>query len=93
VILKTSTRENSFPVQAGVVRVREATGTATAGVCVAVIGNTNVTKVRTATKITRERSVLLFGVQRKCPRREIVRILQRKNKILETRIYLPAVVL
>jgi hypothetical protein len=39
------TRENSFPVQAGGVRVSEAEATATADVCVAVIEITNAFKV------------------------------------------------
>jgi hypothetical protein len=43
-------RENNFPVQAGVVCVRGAKATATVGVCVAVTGNTNVTKGRPKAK-------------------------------------------
>jgi hypothetical protein len=46
-------------------------------VCVAVVVNTNVCAPR---GIIFDCFVLLFGFQRKFPRREIVRILQRKEK-------------
>jgi hypothetical protein len=73
------------PAQAGVVRVRVAKGTATVGVCVAVIGNINVTKVRITRGITTDCLVLPYGLQRQCPPRGIVRIYQRKKKTLQTR--------
>jgi hypothetical protein len=54
---------------AGVDRVSVAKVTATAGVCVAVIGNTKATKVWTRLGISMECFVLLFGLQRKFPLR------------------------
>jgi hypothetical protein len=92
------TRENSHAVQVGVVRVRVVKRTVTVGVCVAVIGNTNVTKAWTPLGATPDCFVLPFGHQRKFPRREIARILQRKkktvqrkNKTPQTPIGLPSV--
>jgi hypothetical protein len=85
------TRENLPPIPAGVVRVTVAKRTVTAekvtagtdGVSVAVIENTHViTKGRTYLGITIDCFVLLFGLQRKFSRREILRILQRKKKTL-----------
>jgi hypothetical protein len=83
--------KTSFPVQAGVVRVRVAKATETAGVCVAVIGDTNVTKVWTPRGITPDCCILQFGLQRKFPRQDIVPILQRKKKTPQTRIGLVVV--
>jgi hypothetical protein len=76
------TRENSVLGQTGVVRVR----TAAVGVYVAVTGNLNVITVWTALGTTINCLVLLFALQRKFPRRETVRILQSKEKTLQTRI-------
>jgi hypothetical protein len=50
-------------------------------------------KVWTALAITFHHPVLLFGLQRKSPRWEIVRILQRENKTFLTVIRDPAVAL
>jgi hypothetical protein len=71
------TRENSFPIQAGVGRVNAAKGTATVGVT----ANKNAIAKDWADRgITNDCSLLRFALQRKFPRREIVRILQRKKK-------------
>jgi hypothetical protein len=62
-------RANSEPVQAGVVPVRAAKVTGTAGVCVAVIININVRKAWTPQAITKDCFILPFGLQRKLRRR------------------------
>jgi hypothetical protein len=70
------TRENEIRVQSGVGGVRVDEASATVGVCVAVIGNTHVTipKDWTASGITIDCVVLLSGLRRKSPRRDVVRI-------------------
>jgi hypothetical protein len=86
----TRTRENDFPVQFGVVDVRLAKGSGS--VYVAVIGNINVrtsftpssTKKWTSIETTPNSLMLLFSLQWKFPRREVVRILQREKKTLLT---------
>jgi hypothetical protein len=67
------TRENDFPVQSGVVGVRDAKGSGTVGVCVAVIKNRNVTATKAWTSfwVTTDSLVLLLGLQRKSPRRDV----------------------
>jgi hypothetical protein len=87
------TRENDKLVQFGVVGVRAAKGSVTVGVCAAVIGNSHSIKVWTPFGITRDCLVLLFRLQRKSPRRDVVRILQREKKTLLTVIRLYAVIL
>jgi hypothetical protein len=78
------TREKRFPYQSGVVRVTVAKLSVTVSVCVAVIGHTNVEKVWTPSVRTPDCRVLLFGLQRKSPRREVVRILQREKVWIPT---------
>jgi hypothetical protein len=81
------TREKRFPVQSGVVGVVLAKAVSvTIGGCAAVIPNTNVTKVWTAFGITIDCVVPFFGLQRKSPRREVVRILQCEKETLQTRV-------
>jgi hypothetical protein len=75
--------------ESGVVGVSVAKGSATAGVCVAVIENSNVIpKEWTRFGITPDCPLLGFGLQRKSPRRDVVRILQREKKTLLTVIRL-----
>jgi hypothetical protein len=81
------TREKNVVVHSSVVGVSVAkVVNASHDVFIAVIGNKNVTKVWTATGITTDRSVLLFGLQRKSPHRCVVRILQRENETLSSRV-------
>jgi hypothetical protein len=86
------THENGAPVQSGIVGVIVAKPSPTTGVCVAVIANINVTitKAWTLTGITIDCPVLHFGLQRKSPRRDVVRILHREKKTLQTRVGLAA---
>jgi hypothetical protein len=79
------TRENRFPVQAGVIRVTATQITETAVAYVAVVGNAKVTEVWTVPGNILDCSVLRFGLQRKCPRQEIMRILQCEKKTFRTR--------
>jgi hypothetical protein len=85
------TRENDSRGQSGVVGVNSAKASVTVGVCVAVIGNTNATKAWTSIGRTIDCFVLLFGLQCKSPRWDVVRILQREKKTLLTLIRLAAV--
>jgi hypothetical protein len=88
------TRENRLPVQSGIVNVNISGAikiSQIVGVCVAVIGNTNVTKVWTQSGMTKDCPVLLFGIQRKSSRRDVVRILQREKKTFLTVIHLHAI--
>jgi hypothetical protein len=50
-------------------------------------------KITVWTEITFDCPVILFGVQRKSPRRDVVRIRQREKETLQTRVCLVAVVL
>jgi hypothetical protein len=81
-------REKSCPGQAGVVRVREAKISGTVGISVAVPGNPDVIKGWTPRGMTPDCKVLLFCLQRKFSRWEVVRILQREKKTLQTQIAL-----
>jgi hypothetical protein len=60
------------------------------GVTVAVIGNSEIIMARTKAwivlGITTDRPVLHFGLQRKPPRRDVVRILQREKETLQISI-------
>jgi hypothetical protein len=58
-------------------------------VCVVVIGKQNVTKEWTEVVTTNVCLPLLFGLQRKCPERDVVRILQCEKETLQTRVGLP----
>jgi hypothetical protein len=81
------TREKHSPVQSGVVRVNGAKAESpTVRVCIAVIANTNVMKVGGPFGPTIDCLVLLFGLQRKSPRRVVARILQHEKETLQTRI-------
>jgi hypothetical protein len=87
------TCERNRPIQSGVFGVTAAKGPSlTEGVCVAIIGNTNVPKVWTVEEITIDCHVLLFGLQRKSPRRDVGRILQREKETLQTRVGSAAIV-
>jgi hypothetical protein len=91
------TRENDVPIQSSVIGVSAAKGSVTETVCMAVIGNNHVprriTKVWTMSGITNDCLVLHFGLQRKCPRRNVARILQCEKKTVQTIIRLHAVVI
>jgi hypothetical protein len=78
------TRENRVISQSGVVRVSVAKViSVTVSVCVAVIVNSNViTKLCTVNGTTKDCAAFLFGLQRKSPRRDVVRILQREKETL-----------
>jgi heme exporter protein D len=82
------TREKCVPSQSGVVGVTFAKVlSVTVGVCIAVSFNTETArKVWTAAGITTDCLVLHFLLQRKTPRRDVVRILQREKETLQTRI-------
>jgi hypothetical protein len=81
------TREKRGRVQSGVVRVTVAKVASVAvTLSVAAIGNINVAKVWTGVETTIDCVVLLFSLQRKSPRRDFVRILQREKETLHTRI-------
>jgi hypothetical protein len=82
------TREKDNLIQSGVIRVSDAKASATVNICVAVIGNSNVIKVWTSFGITNDCPILHFVLQRKSPRPDIVRILQRENKTPQTVIRL-----
>jgi hypothetical protein len=85
------TREKRLPVQSGVVGVTAAKiARATVSACIAVIVNTNVIKACAPAGTTTDCQVLLFGLQRKPPRREVARILQPEKETLQTRIGLPS---
>jgi hypothetical protein len=74
-------------VQFSVVDVSQANRNITVGVCIAVIGNTNVatdTKASTAFKIINNGLLLPFGVQRKSSRQHAEKIRQREKKTLQT---------
>jgi hypothetical protein len=89
------TREQCVPAQSCVVGVTVIVAIKvgeTVGVCVAVIANTNVTKVWTPVPTIHDCPVLLFGLQRKSARRDVVRILQREKESLQNRVGLVAVV-
>jgi hypothetical protein len=81
------TRENDVPGQSGVVGVNGAQVTPTAGACVSVIVNNNVLNVWTEFGITNDCPALLVGSQRKSPRRDVVRILQREKETFQTVIH------
>jgi hypothetical protein len=81
-ILRTC--ENDSPAKSSVVGVSGAKGSPTEGVCVAVTANKNVRKVWTASGITIDCPMLLFGLQCKSPGRDVVGILQREKKTLQT---------
>jgi hypothetical protein len=86
------TREKRVPGQSGVVGVIHAKASATVGVCVAFILNSKTTSKEWApVGFTTDCLVLLFGHQRKCPRRQVVRILQREKETVQTRVGLVAV--
>jgi hypothetical protein len=85
---KRGLRENSAPAQASVVRESAVKAAGTAGIGVAVIANITVIKVWTQRGITKDCLAFPFGLQRELARREMVRILQRKRKTLQTRICL-----
>jgi hypothetical protein len=88
------TRENDVSVQSGLVDVRDAKVSFIAGVPVAIIANNHVTsKDWTPFGITLVCVLLLLGPQRKPPRRDAVRILQREKKTFLTAICFPDVVI
>jgi hypothetical protein len=81
------TREKRLSVQIAVVDVTLAeVRSATVGVCVALIENTHVINVWTPVLTTTYCLVPLFGFQVKSPRPDVVRILQREKKTLQTRV-------
>jgi hypothetical protein len=89
------TREKDAILHSSVVGVGHAKiVSVTAGACVAVIANNNVTIIIRITKawtilgVTKDCPMLLFSLQRKSPRRDVVRILQREKKTLQTVIRL-----
>jgi hypothetical protein len=91
------TREKRALVQSGVVGVSLAKArTATAGVCVAVIANINVTRIITkawtTSGITIDCPPLLFSLECKSPLTDVVPILQTENETLQTVIRLNAIV-
>jgi hypothetical protein len=81
------TREKRLPDLSGVVGVIVVKVASEAvGACVAVIVNPNVPKDWTFLGITTDYHVILSGLQRKSPRRDVVRILQREKETLHTYI-------
>jgi hypothetical protein len=89
---ETRSRQNGLPGQSGVVAVTLANARHIEWFCVAVIENSNVidtTKSRAALGTTTDCLEFSSGPQRESPRREVLRILQRENKGLETVIRLP----
>jgi hypothetical protein len=74
------TREKHLPVQSGVVGVTATKVHSVTKVFVALIRNSDVIKPWTPAGMTNDCIVLPLGFQRKSPRREVVRILQREKE-------------
>jgi hypothetical protein len=78
------TVENRFPIQSGVVGGSLTKGRDDDGLCVTNIDNNNISnKMWTSRAIAIDGELLHFRVQRKLHRRDIVWILQRKNKTFQ----------
>jgi hypothetical protein len=89
---KYRTRENDLLGQSGVVDVRAAQMSVTVSVCVAVIINKNAIEIWITIGTILDCLVLVFGLQRKFLRRNVVRILQREKKTFLTVIRFPLLV-
>jgi hypothetical protein len=86
------TREKRIPVQSGVVGVTGINNAGLFGVPVAAIESSNVIKVWTPFGTTQDCLAILFGLQGKSPRWDVMRILQREKETLQTRVALIATV-
>jgi hypothetical protein len=88
-----ATRENGHPVQSSVVGVSRAKLRPTPAVCVAVVGNSNATKVWTPLVIRIDCPPLLVGLRCKSLPRDVVRILQGGRETPQTATDFHAIVL